>query len=165
MKRSRRFISFVLAVLTCCALGGCTTETPDESSNPIDTTLAPEADTSAPAEETTAEVIEEVKSDFEIYQSNSITPSACNYALKSADGSPVRTTFKGVYKIQEYGEEYVILDESIAAEQYGICFRKDDAAICEAVEGAFMQLVENGTYVSLAEKYGLDTAALCLLSK
>ena len=104
MKCSRRFISFVLAVLTCCALGGCTTETPDESSSPIDTTLAPEADTSAPAEETTAEVIEEVKSDFEIYQSNSITPSACNYALKSADGSPVRTTFKGVYKIQEYGE-------------------------------------------------------------
>ena len=104
MKRSRRFISFVLAVLTCCALGGCTTETPDENSNPIDTTLAPEADTSAPAEETTAEVIEEVKSDFEIYQSNSITPSACNYALKSADGSPVRTTFKGVYKIQEFGE-------------------------------------------------------------
>ena len=104
MKRSRRCISFVLAVLTCCALGGCTTKTPDESSSPFDTTLAPEADTSAPAEETTAEVIEEVKSDFEIYQSNSITPSACNYALKSADGSPVRTTFKGVYKIQEYGE-------------------------------------------------------------
>ena len=104
MKCSRRFISFVLAVLTCCALGGCTTETPDESSSTIDTTLAPEADTSAPAEETTAEVIDEVKSDFEIYQSNSITPSACNYALKSADGSPVRTTFKGVYKIQEFGE-------------------------------------------------------------
>ena len=68
-------------------------------------------------------------------------------------------------KIQEYGAEYIVLDESIAAEQYGICFRKDDADICEAVEGAFMQLVENGTYVSLAEKYGLDTAALCLIAE
>ena len=67
-------------------------------------------------------------------------------------------------KIAEYGEEYVILDESIASEQYGICFRKADTEMCEAIEGAFMQLVENGTYVSLAEKYGLDAGALCLIS-
>ena len=66
-------------------------------------------------------------------------------------------------KIAEYGDEYIILDETLAAEQYGICFRKDDADTCKAVESAFMQLVEDGTYLSLAEKYGLDTAALILL--
>lgn len=66
-------------------------------------------------------------------------------------------------KIAEYGEEYVMLDESIAPEQYGICFRKDDAEMCKAVEDAFMQLVEDGTYKALAEKYGLDVSALCLL--
>lgn len=66
-------------------------------------------------------------------------------------------------KIAEYGDEYVMLDESIAAEEYGICFRKDDAEMCKQVEDAFMQLVDDGTYKSLAEKYGLDTAALCLL--
>ena len=54
-------------------------------------------------------------------------------------------------KINEYGDEYFVLDESIASEQYGICFRKADAEMCAAVEGAFMQLVEDGTYVSLAE--------------
>ena len=68
-------------------------------------------------------------------------------------------------KIAEYGEEYYMLDESIASEEYGICFRKDNAEMCEAVEGAFMQLVEDGTYLSLAEKYALDTGALCLLNK
>ncbi|MBE5808757.1 MAG: transporter substrate-binding domain-containing protein, partial [Clostridiales bacterium] len=65
-------------------------------------------------------------------------------------------------KIAEYGEEYYMLDESIASEEYGICFRKADADKCAQVEEAFMQLVEDGTYVSLAEKYGLDTGALCL---
>lgn len=68
-------------------------------------------------------------------------------------------------KIAQYGEEYVMLDESIAAEQYGICFRKADAEMCAQVEEAYMKLVEDGTYLSLAEKYGLDTNALCLMNK
>ncbi|HIT70013.1 MAG TPA: transporter substrate-binding domain-containing protein [Candidatus Aphodomonas merdavium] len=68
-------------------------------------------------------------------------------------------------KIAEYGDEYVMLDESIASEQYGICFRKDDAERCAQVEEALMQLVDEGVYLSLAEKYGLDTNALCLLEE
>ena len=65
-------------------------------------------------------------------------------------------------KIAEYGDEYYMLEEPFAAEKYGICFRKADTEICAQVEQAFMQLVEDGTYVALAEKYGLDTSALCL---
>lgn len=65
-------------------------------------------------------------------------------------------------KIAEYGDEYYTVAEPFAAEKYGICFRKADAEMCAQVEGAFMQLVEDGTYVSLAEKYGLDPANLCL---
>ena len=67
-------------------------------------------------------------------------------------------------KIAEYGDEYVMLDESLASEQYGICMRKEDAEICAQIEEAYMQLVEDGTYLSLAEKYELDTSALCLLA-
>ena len=68
-------------------------------------------------------------------------------------------------KIAEYGDEYVMVEEPFAAEKYGICFRKDDADICAQVESAFMQLVEDGTYVALAEQYGLDTGALCLTAE
>lgn len=65
-------------------------------------------------------------------------------------------------KIQQYGDDYKMLDESIASEEYGICFRKGDAEMMQQVEDAFMKLVEDGTYLSLAEKYGLDTASMCL---
>ena len=65
-------------------------------------------------------------------------------------------------KIAENGDEYYCVATPFASEQYGICFRKADAEMCKQVEDAFMQLVEDGTYVSLAEKYGLDTANLCL---
>ena len=67
-------------------------------------------------------------------------------------------------KINKYGDEYFILDEVLAPEQYGICFRLEDTELCEKVEAAFMQLVEDGTYLALAEKYELDTSALCLLT-
>lgn len=65
-------------------------------------------------------------------------------------------------KIAEYGDGYTMLDESIASEEYGICFRKADAELCKQVEDAFMTLVENGTYVALAEQYGLEVSSLCL---
>ena len=65
-------------------------------------------------------------------------------------------------KIAEYGDNYYVVEEPFASEQYGICFRKDDAEICAQVEDAYMQLVEDGSYIELAEKYGLDTANLKL---
>lgn len=67
-------------------------------------------------------------------------------------------------KIKEYGDAYVMLEESIASEKYGICFRKDDAEMCAQIESAYMELVADGTYKTLAEKYGLDVNALCLLN-
>ena len=68
-------------------------------------------------------------------------------------------------KIAEYGEDYYCVAEPFAAEKYGICFRKADAEMCKQVEDAFMQLVADGTYISLAEKYGLDTANLKLTAE
>ena len=68
-------------------------------------------------------------------------------------------------KIAEYGDDYYCVEEPFAAEKYGICFRKADADMCAQVEEAFMQLVADGTYISLAEKYGLDTANLKLTAE
>ena len=48
---------------------------------------------------------------------------------------------------------FVILDEGLGAEQYGIAFRADDAALCADIEGAVAELVANGTYAEIAAKY------------
>ncbi len=60
---------------------------------------------------------------------------------------------------------FVILDGSLGSEQYGICFRKGDDEMCAKVEEAIMKLVADGTYLKLAQKYGLDENVLCLLNK
>ncbi len=67
--------------------------------------------------------------------------------------------------LQKKFSGFVILDESLGSEQYGICFRKGDDELCRKVEEGIMKLVEDGTYLALAEKYGLDPNVLCLLPK
>ena len=92
-------------ILPCLALGGCDNgEGPQNESETTTATPEDEMNTTEAPEETTTEEIVIEKTDFEIYQSNSITPSSCNYALKSTDGKPIQNTFRGVYKIQEFGE-------------------------------------------------------------
>ena len=41
---------------------------------------------------------------LEVYQSNSITPSGNNYMIKSKNGKTVTETYRGLFKIQEFGE-------------------------------------------------------------
>ena len=60
---------------------------------------------------------------------------------------------------------FVILHAPLGSEQYGICFRNGDDELCKKFEDAIMQLVEDGTYLSLAQKYGLEENVLCLLNK
>lgn len=118
LKKTLTMLLAALLAFTC--LVGCddavkpsessTPETSAEESTPMETPAetpeeAPESTPEAtePESSETEPEAEPVVSDFEIYQSNSITPTACNYALKS-DGKAVQKTFRGVFKIQEYGE-------------------------------------------------------------
>ena len=49
---------------------------------------------------------------------------------------------------------FTVLDEELGAEQYGIAFRADDGKdLCKSIEDAVAQLVDNGTYAKIAEKY------------
>ena len=57
----------------------------------------------------------------------------------------------------------VILEETLGSEQYGICFRNGDDELCAKVQEGILKLVEDGTYLALAQKYGLDENVLCLL--
>ena len=47
---------------------------------------------------------------------------------------------------------YVVIDEELGAEQYGIAFRAGDEELCAQIEEAIQALVENGTYAEIAAK-------------
>ena len=50
-------------------------------------------------------------------------------------------------------EGYVIINENLGAEQYGIAFRAGDEELCAAIEGAVAELVADGTYAEIAANY------------
>ena len=51
---------------------------------------------------------------------------------------------------------FIILDEVLGNEQYGILYRAGDEELCKKMDEAVMQLVQDGTYLQLVEKYGLE---------
>ena len=53
----------------------------------------------------------------------------------------------------ESNKGFTVLDEGLGAEQYGIAFRAGDEELCATVEDAVAQLVANGTYAEIADKY------------
>ena len=57
---------------------------------------------------------------------------------------------------------YVILDEPIQSEQYGIGFKKGNDALRDAVWEEVLKLNEDGTVEELAEQYGVDTSMICI---
>lgn len=83
----------------------------------------------------------------------------CDSFLKcftELDGGAVDAVFVDLPVATSYAAEndgFVILNENLGAEQYGIAFRSGDDELCAAIEGAVAQLVADGTYAEIAEKY------------
>lgn len=74
----------------------------------------------------------------------------------------------GVAKFQIASNEgdYVILDEPISTEQYAIGFLKGNTELRDAVNAELLKMAEDGTMLSIAEKYvdqGLVIDSLCLV--
>lgn len=62
-------------------------------------------------------------------------------------------------------EGFRIINENLGAEQYGIAFRSGDQELCDQIEAAVEQLVDNGTYQKIAEKYPDIVSNLIYLNK
>ena len=61
------------------------------------------------------------------------------------------------YQIESRGDgKFIILDEHLNAEQYGIGFKKGNTELRADVEKALKTLKENGKFDELAKKYGLE---------
>ena len=62
----------------------------------------------------------------------------------------------GVAKFQVSSREdgaYVILDDALALEQYAVGFLKGNDSLEDQVEATLMEMVEDGTFTKIAEKY------------
>ena len=65
------------------------------------------------------------------------------------------------YQIDSRDGGFVILDEQLASEQYGIGFLKGNTELKDEVEATLMEMVNDGTFAKIAEQYDL-TDSVCL---
>ncbi len=65
------------------------------------------------------------------------------------------------YNVNNNPDKYIMLGETLSTEQYGIGFKLGNEELRDTVEDTLMELVKDGTYATLAEKYNL-TDSICL---
>ena len=65
------------------------------------------------------------------------------------------------YQVESRGDKFVILEETIATEQYGVGFALDNTALRDTVQATINEMVADGTFAKIAEEWGL-TDAVCL---
>lgn len=68
------------------------------------------------------------------------------------------------YQLESRGEGYKILDEHLNSEKYAIGFKKGNTELCDQVNEGLQQVLADGTFDKLAEKYGIADM-VCLEKK
>lgn len=66
------------------------------------------------------------------------------------------------YQIETRGEGYMILEETLNSEQYGIGFKLGNTELRDKINKDLKELYKNGTVEKLAEKYGIDPTMICI---
>ena len=65
------------------------------------------------------------------------------------------------YQIASRGEGYLILEERLATEQYGIGFLLGNEELKDQVESTLLEMAQDGKFMEIAQKYGLE-GSVCL---
>lgn len=65
------------------------------------------------------------------------------------------------YQIESRGGGYITLDETISSEQYAIGFKKGNEKLRDQVQKTLDEMAEDGTFMTIAEKWGVEDA-VCL---
>ena len=64
------------------------------------------------------------------------------------------------YQLEERNGEFVILEEELASEVYGVGFELSNTALRDQVQGTLNEMIEDGTFVQIAEKWGLQDSVI-----
>lgn len=65
------------------------------------------------------------------------------------------------YQIASRGDQFIILEETISSEQYGIGFKLGNETLRDTVQDTLDDMVADGTFAKIAETWGL-TDSVCL---
>ncbi len=65
------------------------------------------------------------------------------------------------YQIESRGDGYVVMEEKLATEQYGIGFLLGNDELKNQVETTLLEMAQDGKFMEIAEKYGLQDS-VCL---
>ncbi len=118
--------------------------------------------------------------------------SSALHALEAEDKAAVKASFKELQQVSEYntaflnleagaadavamdigvaryqiasrGDKFVMLEEVIAAEQYGVGFALDNTELRDKVQATLITMEADGTFAKIAEEWGL-TDQICQLN-
>lgn len=64
------------------------------------------------------------------------------------------------YQLEERNGEFVILEEELASEVYGVGFELSNTALRDQVQGTLNEMIADGTFVQIAEKWGLQDSVI-----
>lgn len=65
------------------------------------------------------------------------------------------------YQLENKSDEYVILDEHVSSEEYGIGFKLGNTELRDKVQATILEMLYDGTFAHIADKWGL-TDSVCL---
>ena len=60
------------------------------------------------------------------------------------------------YQVESRGDAFRMLDEQVSTEQYGIGFKKGNTKLRGQVQETLLDMLEDGTFARVAEKWGLE---------
>ncbi len=64
------------------------------------------------------------------------------------------------YQLESRGDSYVILDEVLAAEEYGVGFKLGNTELRDAVQNTLNEMAEDGTFMKIATEWGLEESVV-----
>ena len=64
------------------------------------------------------------------------------------------------YQLEQRGDEYVMLEEPIITEQYGVGFYKGNEELRDQVQETLDEMEADGTLAKIAEKWGLSDSII-----
>ncbi|MFG6395685.1 MAG: ABC transporter permease subunit [Lachnospiraceae bacterium] len=68
------------------------------------------------------------------------------------------------YQLSSKGDEFIMLDERLSTEEYGIGFKLGNTELRDQVQVTLLEMLEDGTFGDIVKKWGLSDSACLSLS-